>query len=518
VANAGAKIKYFGYIIFPSHISYNIIKKIIMKKLTLFTLIFTLFSAVFAQKLSVLIDYKSYYAPTNESYLEISSFVNGKTVAYLPDEQGKFQAEVRITVQAFQDDSLINKLDYILVSESFDDADASTKPNFGIVENMLLPAGEYVLQFSVQDVNVADSKPLHYADVAVLQYTQDDVSISDISLYRSASRAQRGDIFDKYGFALEPLFYGFVPETMYNLPFSCEIYNTDKLAGDNEPITIKSYITYFENNLMPYPEARYTTQTKAKPVVVTFGEIGIFKLPSGNYNLIVDVFSKDSVLLASNSYFFQRSNPNVVLSLDDISLVDIKGTFVDQIEDMQQLLEFVRFLYPISTPLERDFYITRMNLIPTESLQKFFYSFWLKRDPINPEKAWQAYYEQVKYVNKAFGCKLVQGYRTDRGRIYLQYGAPNSIFESPYDSHSYPYEIWHYYHCVDQSNVKFIFYNTDLVSNDYDLLHSDKRGEVQDPFWKLKVTQRKTPIYNFDQREPEDYFGGNPKHDWAIPR
>ena len=489
-----------------------------MKKITLFTLIFTLSIAVFAQKLSVLIDYKSYYAPTDGAYLEISSFVNGKTVAYLPDEQGKFQAEVRITVQAFQEDSLINKLDYILVSEPFVDADASTKPNFGTVQNMQLPTGEYVLLFSVQDMQVADSKPIDYADVAILHYPQDEVSISDISLYRSISRDPQGDIFDKYGLALDPLFYGFVPETMYALPFSCEIYNTDKLVGSNEPIIIKSYITCFENNLMPYPEAFYTTQTKAKPVVVTLGEIGIFKLPSGNYNLIVDVFSKDSVLLAANSYFFQRSNPNVKLNLDDINLVDIQGTFVDKIENMEQLLEFVRFLFPISTPLEREFYSTRMNLIPMESLQKFFYSFWLKRDHTNPEQAWRAYFEQVKYVNREFGCKLVQGYRTDRGRVYLQYGPPNSRFESPYDSHSYPYEIWHYYHCVDQSNVKFIFYNTDLVSNDYDLLHSDKRGELQDPFWKLRVTQRKTPIYNFDQLVPEDYFGGNPKDDWFNHR
>jgi len=489
-----------------------------MKKITLFTFILLLICTTFAQKLSVLVDYKSYYdATTHESYLEISSFVNGKTVIYMPDEQGNFEAEVRITVQAFQEDSLINQLDYILVSEKFQDFDASTKPNFGNVQNLQLPDGEYLLHFAVQDMHT-DMKPIFYADIAVINYPKDNVSISDISLYRSVSREVQGDIFDKYGFSLEPLFYGFVPESMYSLPFSCEIYNTDKLAGNNEPITIKSYITCFENNLMPYPKARYTTQTKAKPVVVAIGEIGIFKLPSGNYNLIVDVFSKDSVLLASNSYFFQRSNPGIKLNLEDITMVNIENTFVDRIKDTTQLLEYVRFLYPISTPLEREFYTARMNLISTESLRKFFYSFWLKRDPINPEKAWNEYLEKVKHVNKVFGCKLVQGYRTDRGRVYIQYGPPNSIFESPYDSHSYPYEIWHYYYCVDQSNVKFIFYNLDLVSNDYELLHSDKRGELQDPYWQLKVTQRKTPLYNPDLRVPEDYFGGNPKDDWFIHR
>jgi GWxTD domain-containing protein len=314
-----------------------------------------------------------------------------------------------------------------------------------------------------------------------------------------------------------PLFYGFVPETVYNLPFSCEIYNTDKFVGD-EFLIIKSYITNFENNLMPYPQAYYITQAKANPVVVSIGEIGIFKLPSGNYNLITEVFSKDSVLLASNSYFFQRSNPGIQLNLEDVSMISVENTFVDRIKDSLQLLEYVRFLYPISTPVEREFYQTRMARISAESLKKFFYAFWLRRDPVNPESAWLEYLAKVNHANREFGCKLVQGYRTDRGRVYLQYGPPNSIFESPYDSHSYPYEIWHYYHCVDQSNVKFIFYNTDLVTNDFQLLHSDKRGELQDPYWKMRVTLRKFPIFNLDEREPGSLFGGNPKDDWFIHR
>ena len=487
-----------------------------MKKVLFFTFFLVFVTSIFAQKLSVFIDYKSYCTPNGDPYLEITSLVSGQTVFYAPNNQGRFEAAVRIIVQAFQGDSLINKLDYILGSELFEDSIASTKPDFGDIQNFPLPNGEYLLQFSVQDIN-SEVKPIYYADVAVMNYPQDDVSISDISLYSSIGREPKGDLFDKYGYSLEPLFYGFVPENLYTLPFSCEIYNTDRLSN-NEPLIVKSYITCFENNMMPYPQAFYSTNVKAKQVVVVVGEIGIFNLPSGNYNLIVDVFNKDSVLLATNSYFFQRSNPKITLNLDDFDIVDVENTFVDQIKDQDQLLEYVRFLYPISTPVERDFYVVRMKLIPMKSLQRFFYAFWLKRDPYNPEKAWKEYFEKVKYVNKEFGCKLKQGYRTDRGRVYLQYGPPNSIFESPYDSHSYPYEIWHYYYCVDQSNVKFIFWNRDMVSNDYELLHSDKRGEFQDPFWKIKVTQRKTPNYNFDIREPEDYFGGNPKDDWFNHR
>ena len=487
-----------------------------MKKILLFGFLFMFLSSTFAQKLSVLIDYKSYYVPVNQSYLEISSFVNGKTVVYSPNKEGKYQAEVRITVKAYKEDELVNILDFIIVSEAFEDSIKTTKPDFGDIQNMPLPNGEYFVQFSVQDM-FAKSNPVSYASIISIDFSNEMASISDISLYKEVSRTPSGDIFDKYGFSLKPLFYGYVPDNIYNLYFSCEIYNTNLLVGD-ETIIIKSYITYFENNLMPYPEAFYFTHSKAKPVVVTIGEIGIYKLPSGNYNLVVDVLSKDSVLLSTNSYFFQRSNPRLTLNISDFDSFNVYNTFVDKMNDSEQLLEYVKCLYPIATPVEKDFYIRNMSSISIESLKKFFYAFWVKRDPYNPEKAWLEYLAQVNHVNREFGSKLKSGYLTDRGRVYLQYGAPNSIYESPFDSHSYPYEIWHYYYCVDQSNVKFVFYNTDLVSKDYELLHSDKRGEFQDPFWKLKLTQRKTPIYNFEDLTPEDYFGGNPKDDWMNHR
>jgi GWxTD domain-containing protein len=230
------------------------------------------------------------------------------------------------------------------------------------------------------------------------------------------------------------------------------------------------------------------------------------------------VYSKDSILLATNSYFFQRSNPKIAFNIGDYNAINIHNTFVDQIKDSVQLLEYVRFLFPISSPVEKEFYLTNLSRVSEESLRRFFYAFWLKRDTNNPEKAWAEYLAQVKHVNREFGCKLKQGYRTDRGRVFLQYGPPNSIWESPYDSHSYPYEIWHYYYLENQSSVKFIFWNTDLVTNDYELLHSDKRGEFQDPFWKIKVTQRRTPNFNFEVTEPENYFGGNAKDDWFDHR
>ena len=122
----------------------------------------------------------------------------------------------------------------------------------------------------------------------------------------------------------------------------------------------------------------------------------------------------------------------------------------------------------------------------------------------------------VSYVQERFGSKQVKGYKTDRGRVYLQYGQPNDIKEIPSDPVTVPYEIWHYYYLDDQTNVKFVFYDPSLVGNDYELLHTNKYGETHDPNWKMKLVKKLQPqddIYNSD---PLDYYGGDINGNWRY--
>ena len=119
-------------------------------------------------------------------------------------------------------------------------------------------------------------------------------------------------------------------------------------------------------------------------------------------------------------------------------------------------------------------------------------------------------------MNERYGSKVIEGFRTDRGRVYLRYGPPNTITEEPYDPQAYPYEIWHYYEIGQQTNVKFIFYNRDLVTNNYELLHSDYIGELHDPAWQMKLVKRLSPNSNPDITTPEEYWGGNARDQYKY--
>jgi GWxTD domain-containing protein len=162
-------------------------------------------------------------------------------------------------------------------------------------------------------------------------------------------------------------------------------------------------------------------------------------------------------------------------------------------------------------------------------MQQFFYNFWQSRSASSPEITWLEYYKEVMRVNKEFSTFGLKGYDTDRGRVYLQYGPPDQRAKSDIEPSAYPYEIWEYYSLTDrsqqlsnpfnkQSNKKFVFYNPDLVSNKYVLIHSNAIGETSNPAWDLMLHKRDTQSPNLDSEKKSEHYGGNANDSFQNPR
>lgn len=71
----------------------------------------------------------------------------------------------------------------------------------------------------------------------------------------------------------------------------------------------------------------------------------------------------------------------------------------------------------------------------------------------------------------------------------MKYGKPDEIQEVFDDPSAPPYEIWFYNKLVStgQNNVRFVFYNPDLIENGHRLLHSTARGEWNNPKWEVML-------------------------------
>ena len=87
--------------------------------------------------------------------------------------------------------------------------------------------------------------------------------------------------------------------------------------------------------------------------------------------------------------------------------------------------------------------------------------------------------------------------------VYLQYGAPSRTLDRELSASEYPYEMWEYNKIGIYSNKKFIFYNPDLVNNNYRLLHSDMIGELKNPRWQAELNSRSIKRGNVD--DPNEY-------------
>ncbi|MFZ1939052.1 MAG: GWxTD domain-containing protein [Terracidiphilus sp.] len=100
-----------------------------------------------------------------------------------------------------------------------------------------------------------------------------------------------------------------------------------------------------------------------------------------------------------------------------------------------------------------------MSLSNDEEREAFIENFWLRRNPNpdSPENEFrEEHYRRIAYANEHFAAGK-PGWKTDRGRIYIMWGPPDSIdshpsggmYERPMDegggeTSTFPFETWHY--------------------------------------------------------------------------
>jgi GWxTD domain-containing protein len=99
------------------------------------------------------------------------------------------------------------------------------------------------------------------------------------------------------------------------------------------------------------------------------------------------------------------------------------------------------------------------SLSNDEERESFIENFWLRRNPNpdSPENEFrEEHYRRIQYANDHFAAGK-PGWKTDRGRIYIMWGKPDSIdshpsggmYERPMEegggeTSTFPFETWHY--------------------------------------------------------------------------
>lgn len=440
-----------------------------------------------AKRLKSYLSTTTYCAPGITPYVENAIAFESRSATYKEFEPGKFKATVEITtVFRRSSDSVVCNFSKVALDSPVVTDTANISGAFIDQQRFSLDNGVYEMEISVVDQNSNVALPKEKATVSV-DFKNDMPAISDILLFDSYEKAEKQSACTKSGFDFLPRVYPFYGPSDDKLKFYVELYNSDKLYDDGK-FLVDYYIETVEssNRMQNYAFKKRFDLSK---VNILLNTIDIKELPSGNYYLVVEMRDRSNALICSNSCFFQRSNPEVAFDMEDLAGVNVTNTFVGNITEIDTLRRYIRYLDPICTELERSYCTGLVKTEDTKTMQQFLFNFWSKRSPMNPKQGFDDYLAAVKRVNLSFGTTAFPGYRSDRGYVFLKYGQPDKIMEVPDEPAARPYEIWHYYQVANQRDKKFVFMAPDRSTNDYQLIHSNMVGEINNPRWPMEIYQ-----------------------------
>jgi GWxTD domain-containing protein len=116
--------------------------------------------------------------------------------------------------------------------------------------------------------------------------------------------------------------------------------------------------------------------------------------------------------------------------------------------------DFEKMLAQISIVASRDDY-DRIAVVEPEERDAAWEEFWARHDPSpgSPENEFKdEFLRRLGHANAHFRS-VVEGWQTDMGRVYIEYGAPDDIDAQPIGKMLNSWEIWYYY----SEHTKYIF-------------------------------------------------------------
>jgi len=396
---------------------------------------------------------------------------------------GAFNSEMimSITFKKTTSDSVVARQAWRIPFSVSDTAMLESSRSYVDIFGFMLKPDVYHIFLVAQDVNAPNIRDSVALTANLQQLPNSNISLSDVELASSIVQIERDSTnrFYKNTFEVRP--------------------NPSKLFGEHQP-TLFYYLEAY-NLLRNKSEKYYTkavvTNAVGKEVInhergkrrindsnVEVGMMKVNTLKTGVYTFSYTVIdSVDGSAVTSSKRFFIY-NPSLPVD----TLVSTSGGSVDASEyatmtEDELDKEFERSRY-VASGAEIAQY---SKLKGVEAKRKALFEFWSSRDedkstPVNETK--MEYFRRIEIANVQYKTGFREGWKTDRGRVFIVYGPPDEIERHANETDVKPYEIWHYNSI--QGGVIFIFGDRTGFS-DYILLHSTHRSELHDENWRRQI-------------------------------
>lgn len=448
-----------------------------------------------AKKTAVYVKFSQFMTDEQDTYLEMYFNIAASSLDYAKTSTGNLQGGIEVTVQILQDSNIVAADRFRILSPAFQDTSSISRFLLHQQRFTLAP-GEYTVKLDITDINEPEEK-YSFSPTISLNLKENQVAATDVLFLESYGPATKGSSYSRSGYDIIPIITSgsyFFPEGEDKLSFYLELYNLDQKLGENQPYLLKYYLEDAETErpLNQFASFSKKTTTTVQPVLASFN---IAELPTGEYNLAVEVLDKEANQVLGTKTFFYRRNKTQQVVEGNFESRSITNTFVDNLGNLDSIYRFVEYLYPISTEREQLLQEGLLAQGDEQLLKRYFLAFWQEKSPLQPQQEWLDYYKKVRYVNDEFGTGMRAGYRSDRGRVYLVYGKPDLIEQRAMEPNLPPYAVWQYNRvntpfALSQTNIMFVFGEFDPSTQEYQLFHSTAYGEIQNRDWRQALFSR----------------------------
>lgn len=420
--------------------------------------------------LTVSVHSYKFYAE-DKPYVDVNIRILANSIKYKNLDNNMLQSSAAVTM--YVEEELTKKVvaweKYLLQSPVIE-----SKKDIVDQRRFFVPTGAYTLHVSVVDgldsLNTfAMQQKIKLAEKAL-------PSFSDIALITSVAKKADGPMV-RNGVYMEPFPFSIVNESQQIMHFYAEFYH--KNAG------LLAYGIYTGVQPSDSSEMVYVRYKKipAEDVSVLFFNFDLNKLPTGDYHLKVALIDESKKVIVDRHASFINENFPADIALKRDYNKEFGNSFVGAL-DSATVIYGLKALAPLLSN-QRASALTLALKEGSLNVQKYFlYNFYKQEYPAAPQQAYESYMKVVEAVNNKFYNTVGDGFKSDRGYIYLKYGQPNKVITVNDELSMPPYEIWYYDFIAktNQNNVRFLFFSPNL-DNEYRLLHSTCQGERQNQNW-----------------------------------
>jgi len=311
-----------------------------------------------------------------------------------------------------------------------------------------------------------------------------NMSMGDIQLASNIIQdsGNKSSIFYKNTFEIMPIPASTFGENQPVLFYYTELYNVN--SQDDGKLRVDQHVFNSKGQIVNQKSKSIGRSLGSR---VEVGTVMTYKLPTDTYTLVISLIDSSANYGVSSSKKFFVYNPSVeyVDTFKTQGSNIVAGIFgVMSEEELDDF--FAKSRYIASEPE-----ILKYEKMTTESAKReYLTNFWKVRDedPSDDQNYFlKNYIRKIKECNVTYKSLSKEGWKTDRGRVYLVYGQPSEVERYPNQTETRPYEIW-YYHDIE-GGVEFVFGDVTGFS-EYTLLHSTKRGELRDDNWQRRIIVR----------------------------